>query len=249
MAVRLQLFGSPTIECDGAPVALPFERRSQLVVLLALRRAWVGRAELAAMLWPDQAPKLAFSNLRKTLFRLQGLRWGDRLEAQGGSLRFEADTDVLAFEQALREQRPADALALHRGTLLAGFDDDANEAWTGWLHFERDRLHAAWRAAALDHLNGADAAEGIGLSARLLEADPLDESALRANMALLARAGQTARARQVYREFVARLADELGIAPGPELQALHNALGKAAGASVSVAGRDGTVIALATSSA
>ena len=244
MSVRLQLLGTPAIECDGISTALPFERRGQLVALLALRRSWVARTELAAMLWPDQEAKLAFSNLRKSLFRLQSLPWGGHLESQGGSLRFLADTDVLEFEEALREQRPADALAIHRGALLAGFDDDANEAWTGWLQFERSRLHAAWRGAALAHLAAdGDTTAGIDLSARLLESDPLDEGALRAHMMLLARAGQTGRARQVYRKFAAQLADELGIEPGAELQALSESLNKAAAASpVALSGRKpGTV--------
>jgi len=35
---RLQLFGAPRIERGGKAAALPFERRSQLVALLALRR-------------------------------------------------------------------------------------------------------------------------------------------------------------------------------------------------------------------
>lgn len=237
MPVRLQLLGTPAIDCDGTSMALPFERRGQLVALLALRRAWVARTELAAMLWPDQEAKLAFSNLRKSLFRLQSLPWGRYLESQGGSLRFVADTDVLAFEQALREQRVADALALHKGALLAGFEDDANEAWTGWLQFERNRLHAAWRGAALAHLaTEVDSVAGIELSSRLLEADPLDEGALRAHMTFLARADQTGRARQVYRQFVAQLGDQLGIEPGAELQALSETLGKTAGGSVAAAG-------------
>src|SRR6187402_3209244 len=131
MPTRLQLFGAPTLEHEGGPpLALPFERRSQLLVLLALRRGWVGRAELAALLWPDQIPKLAYTNLRKTLFRLQTMLWGVQLESQGGALRFDTDTDVADFEAALRGARVDDALALRRGELLAGFDDDANEAWS-----------------------------------------------------------------------------------------------------------------------
>lgn len=229
MPVSFHLFGTPTIDLgDGTPpIALPFERRSQLIVLLAAKRAWVGRAELAATLWPEQADKLAFTNLRKTLFRLQGLAWGAVVEAQGQSLRVDAANDVQAFDLALREQRIAEALALYRGPLLAGFDDDANEAWAGWLRFERNRLQTAWRTAALGHLGreDADAHEGIALSARLLEADPLDEAALRHHLTLLARSGQAARARQAWRAFAERLRDELGLAPGAELRALHDALG------------------------
>jgi predicted ATPase/DNA-binding SARP family transcriptional activator len=227
MPVALQLFGAPTIELgDGTPpIALPFERRSQLIVLLALRRAWVGRAELAALLWPDQADKLAFTNMRKTLFRLQGLAWGASLETQGPSLRVQAHTDVHDFEQALADQRRGDALVLYRGPLLAGFDDDANEAWTGWLRFERERVRAAWRAAALDSLAAdPEPAAALALAARLLEADPLDEAALQAQVSAYATSGQLARARQAWSDFAQRLRSELGIEPGAELQALWDAL-------------------------
>ena len=135
---------------------------------------------------------------------------------------------MFAFESALREQRIAEALPLRRGELLAGFDDDQSEAWSSWLNFERDRLRVAWRDAALNLLAGdIDAAEGIDLSTRLLDADPLDEAALRAHMSWLARGGQSARARQAYHEFVRRLADDLGLAPGAELRALHDSLGMA----------------------
>ena len=226
MTLRLFLFGSPTVEYGGESVALPFERRNQLLVFLALKRSWIGRAELATMFWPDQQSKLAYANLRKILFRLQSLRWASSIESQGAALRFEAETDVFAFESALREQRIAEALSIRRGEFLAGFDDDQSEAWSSWLNFERDRLRLAWRDAALNRLTAEiDAAEGIDLSKRLLDVDPLDEAALRAHMSWLARSGQSARARQAYHQFVGRLAEDLGLAPGAELRALHDSLG------------------------
>src|SRR5688572_12620514 len=98
MTVRLQLFGSPRIECGGEAFALPFERRNQVLVLAALKRSWVGRAELAAMLWPDQPAKLAYANVRKTLFRLKSLPWAESIELQGSAVRFKARTDVFEFE-------------------------------------------------------------------------------------------------------------------------------------------------------
>ncbi|MFO1315534.1 MAG: tetratricopeptide repeat protein [Burkholderiales bacterium] len=233
MAIRLQLFGAPTVAIDGVSLVLPFERRSQLLVLLALKRTWVGRAELGAMFWPEQADKLAYANLRKTLFRMQSVPWGRCVEAEGGAVRVDAATDVGEFESALAAGRAADALALRTGELLAGFDDATSDAWQGWLGFERDRLRAAWRGAALARLGAElDPAEGIELSARLLESDPLDEAGLRAHMAWLARAGQGARARQAYQAFAGRLATDLGLAPGAELKALHDGLGTAAVAAV-----------------
>jgi len=137
---RLILFGPPQVEYDGAGSTLAFERRSQLLVFLALKRSWVGRAELAALFWPELEARLAYTNLRKVLFRFQSFPWGERLERQGGATRLDAQTDVHAFELALREQRVEDALAMRRGELLAGFDDGQSDAWSHWLSFERDRL-------------------------------------------------------------------------------------------------------------
>jgi DNA-binding SARP family transcriptional activator len=114
---------------------------------------------------------------------------------------------------------------MRRGELLAGFEDDQSEPWSSWLNFERDRLRLAWRDAALARIaTDIDTAEAIELSTRLLEADPLDEIALRAHMACLTRGGMSAQARQAYRDFADRLA-EISACSGAELRALHDSLG------------------------
>ncbi|MBX3637681.1 MAG: tetratricopeptide repeat protein [Rubrivivax sp.] len=222
---RLRLFGAPEIvtTAQGSPggLALPFERRTQVLVHLALRRSWVTRAELAVLLWPEQA----YANLRKTLFRLQSQAWGQGVETQGAALRLRAETDVDDFETALREQRLPDALALGQAELLVGFDDGRSEAWTGWLSQERARLRAAWRGAVLQHLrSGLAQDQAVEWSARLLAADPLDEVALRLHMQWLADSGQVPLARRAYRDFADRLRQDLGLTPGAETAALDTRL-------------------------
>jgi predicted ATPase/DNA-binding SARP family transcriptional activator len=225
MTARLALLGVPTLEHEGRSWALPFERRSQLLALLALRGGWVARSEVAALLWPETTHKQADTNLRKTLFRLNGLPWEGRVLQQGSALAFDGETDVAAFEAALRDERLDDAVRQHRGRLLDAFDDDANEAWTTWLRYERERLQAAWRAAALAWLAGDVAAPAaLALSARLLEADPLDEAVLRVHVGWLQRSGQAAAARSACERFAERLAQELGLEPGAELRALRRSL-------------------------
>lgn len=229
MPIRLTLFGAPAVAMPGRSVALPMERRGQLLAYLAFKRGWVSRAELSALLWPELPSGAAYANLRKTLHRLQQVDWAPALEAQAGALRVAVSTDVAGFEEALAAQRLHDAVALRQGELLAGFDDDASPAWSAWLAFERNRLREAWRDAALRHLAAGpiEPAAAIALATQLLEADPLDEAAVRAQLTWLARSGQTARARQLYREFTARLQAELELAPSAELKALHDALGSA----------------------
>jgi predicted ATPase/DNA-binding SARP family transcriptional activator len=224
--VRFKLLGAPTVEFDGRALALPFERRSQLVVLLALRRQWVPRAEVAALLWPELNDKQAFANLRKTLFRLPLLPWAQVVQSEPAALRADVPTDVAAFESALQAGSVAAALAAYEGELLAGFDDGHSEGWTRWLGFERDRLRAAWRNAALGCLDAGalDSATAMALTAQLLASDPLDEAALQHQVTMLARAGQGAAARTAYRQFVDRLQADLGLEPGAALRALHDSL-------------------------
>ncbi len=228
-AVSLGLFGPPALQRGGLRITLPCERRTQLLAWLALRGDWVPRAEAAALLWPELSSTQAHANLRKTLFRLPGLPDLPRavsVETQGPALRLRLPTDVAAFEAALRQGRDAEALMQMRGELLAGWDGGAgSEAWARWLSFERQRLQAAWRAAALRELGRAEAAApALALAARLLEQDPLDEAALQAQLQWLARDGRSAAARAAYRGFAQKLARELGVEPGAALRAAHDAL-------------------------
>jgi predicted ATPase/DNA-binding SARP family transcriptional activator len=225
-ALRLRLLGAPTAEWPGREQPLPLDRRSQLLALLALRRGWVARSEAAALLWPEQPARLANANLRKTLFRLAAWGWAPAVEVDGLALRCEPATDVLAFDAALAAGRLDEALALYRGPLLAGFDDGQAEAWTRWLEFERERLRLGWRGAALQRLADAsfDPAAAVSLSARLLDDDPLDETACAAHLRALLRDGQVAAARAAWRRYGERLAQELGVEPGVELRALHDSL-------------------------
>ena len=225
MPARLHLFGSPTIDLGGGPVALPFERRSQLLVYLALKRAWVGRAELAAIFWPEQSQKLAFANLRKTLFRLQSVPWGRPIELEGQTARARRS-------QRRRRVRGGAARRPHRRGAASLRRRPARR-----LRRRRQRSldqlarlrarPAARRLARRGPATAAgeiDATEAVALTGRLLEADPLDEAALRLHLQALAQSGQGGRARQAYRAFVARLQDDLGLPPGTELQALHDSL-------------------------
>lgn len=226
---RLLLLGTPTLTRGEQAWVLPLERRSQLLVLLALAGAWVSRREVAAALWPEVPGAQASTHLRKTLFRLPSVPWGDCVRAEGGALRFDGETDVAAFEAALRASRIDEALALWRGEPLAGFDGDSQPLWSERLQHERERLRWAWRGAALAWLQAeVPAPAAVALSARLLETDPWDEAALQQHLRWLRRCGQHDAARQVHARFVERVRAELGVAPSAELMALADGGGTVA---------------------
>lgn len=228
VTTRLTLFGPPHIQQGGRLMTLPFERRSQLIVWLAIKGAWAPRHELVALLYPTHEGKLAYANLRKIVHRTHATPWSRALQAQGQALRFAAGSDLADFQAALAAGRIAEAVALRSGPFLAGFDDDANPAWTDWLQFERERLRLAWRAAALQLLSaGMEAPAAVDLSARLLAEDELDESALAAHLQGLAGSGQLAAAHQAFERHAQRLKLELGLEPSSALLALRAGLARA----------------------
>jgi predicted ATPase/DNA-binding SARP family transcriptional activator len=222
---QLRLFGVPTLFRAGTGHALPMERRSQLLVWLALHGGWAPRSQAAALLWPGVEDRLALANLRKTLHRLATLPWGACVRGEGGALRFEGQTDLAGFDAALRDHRHADALALASGPLLQGFDDPANEAWTAWLGFERDSRRAAWRGAALAALAaGMPPPAAVALAAQLLDSDPHDDAALREQVRALVASHQRDAALHAIDRFAQRLHDELGVAPDAALRTLRASL-------------------------
>lgn len=215
MSTYLTLLGRPQVAHGDLRSALPAERRGQLLALLALRRDWFARAELAALLWPGQRSELAATNLRKALHFARALPWAGALETQPGLVRFAVATDVHDIESAHREGRIGDALERCGGALLDGMDDLSNPAWTDWLDAERAQHARRWheltrrRLAQLDSEPHAAAA----LALRLLEADPLDEDAVVALLTAQRELGRFDEQREAYRSFALRLEEELGIEP------------------------------------
>jgi DNA-binding SARP family transcriptional activator/tetratricopeptide (TPR) repeat protein len=115
----------------------------------------------------------------------------------------------------------AAALAMWRGVPLA----DAAPA--GWAAAEVDRL-ADLRLDALEDLCAlrlrlGDPGADVEIS-RLLAANPLRERLIGLQMRVLYRAGRQTDALAAYRQARRRLAEELGVEPGPELVRLHTAL-------------------------
>ena len=222
MPTCLTLLGRPQIEHEGLRLALPGERRGQLLALLALRRGWVARSELAALLWPGHRSELAATNLRKALHFARALPWTGSLETQPGLVRFRVATDVHAVEAAHREGRIADALQRCRGLLLDGMDDASNPAWTDWLDAERAQHARRWHELTRIRLTQLQSEPGAAaaLARRLLDVDPLDEDAVVALLTAQSELGQVDAQRQAYRSFAVRLDEELGIEPSLRVRRL-----------------------------
>ncbi|MCC7457328.1 MAG: tetratricopeptide repeat protein [Nitrospira sp.] len=217
----LHLYGAPQLHAPGAPSFAP-ERRFQLLAVLAVQSGqWVPRDELAALLWPQRANADARRNLRHVVFKVRAMPGVEALEVSEQALRWPVATDLQRFEQALRDARPLDAVVCRRGRLLAGIDDPDNPALDEWLTAQRAQLDARWQQAAHAALAASATPEQrIDLAQRLLELDPLDETAISAQLEAELALGHANAAQRHYRDYALRLAGELGVEPSRRLRDL-----------------------------
>jgi DNA-binding SARP family transcriptional activator/predicted ATPase len=216
----LCLLTAPTLRTGESSVALRPERRCQLLVLLGLRSGqWVERDRIALVFWPAHPLAEARRNLRKVIFRAREVPGAEALRVNDRALCWSVATDVQAFEQALRERRHDEAVAMLDGTPMDGLDDTSDTAWTDWLNAERTRLTAAWQDAARALLgHSTDETHRLSLAQRLLATDPLDESAMAVVIDTALAHGSEADARRAYQGYAQRLASELGIEPSNALR-------------------------------
>ena len=116
--------------------------------------------------------------------------------------------------------RLTQAMTLVRGPFLDGFSLPDCPAFDDWLLLQRERLHlqiiAALEQLAASHERSGQLPEAKRFIRRLLEYDPLSESAYRQLMRLLAGADQRSAALDAYETCRRVLATELGLAPAVE---------------------------------
>ena len=130
--------------------------------------------------------------------------------------------DVAEFERCAAQRRQRDARTLWRGNLLEGVWFTHAPNFEQWLEAERRRLLETMRRA-LHGLLVTSRSEGDWEGMRsvadaLLDLDGLDETAMLAQLSALTLLGDRTLALRRFVEFEARLKDELGAEPGPEMR-------------------------------
>ena len=161
----------------------------------------------------------ARASLRSALWELRRALGDDEaLVAGRDRIALRCETDLAAFDAFVAAGRLEEAVALHRGPLLADLDDD-------WVLEARDE-HAERLGAALARLAAAAdrPADAVGWARRRLALDPLDEDAARDLMRRLADAGDRPGALAAYDRLSDRLRSALGLAPSAETRALAAAV-------------------------
>jgi predicted ATPase/DNA-binding SARP family transcriptional activator len=222
------MFGPLTVLVGGKPLPRLRSRKGNwLLALLALRPGQaVDRRWLAGCLWPDAPEAQAYASLRQSLADLRRALGDmeDRLEAPTAyTLRLDmagVDLDVREFDLlAARSDTEAleTAVALYRGPLLEG----CTEEWVPAEREPRTQVYLNTLEALADRLRTQDPERAHGYLRRIVQQDPLRESAQRALMRSLAETGQLSEATQVYRDLRLYLRREMNADPDPATAALY----------------------------
>lgn len=217
---QVRLTGMPFVAAGGRRYQPPPSKRTALLYYLAYQGVWVPRGELLYLFYPDVDEPSGRAALRPLLSRVRHLEHVDDLDVEPSRVRWQAETDVAAFREALRAARPDRAVEHYHGDLLAAFDLPGSPAFETWLQLERHELRREWRraslalAARLAREERHD--EAAGILEALQRADALDEDVLRWRLGVLARAGRRREALDAYDAFAEALAREVEGVPETE---------------------------------
>ncbi|KOX03229.1 AfsR/SARP family transcriptional regulator [Micromonospora profundi] len=237
--VRFAVLGPVEVWRGGQPVD-PGSRQQRLILALLLARAGqpVGLADFVALLWDERPPRSAANIVHLYLGRLRRLfepglrprasgRWLVS-DASGYRIVVDADgLDLLTFRRLAQRARAADdpaqalaayveALELSRGP-CAGAPELISRPIAEFEAVDNEYADLVREATDLALSAGAGRAV-LPMLRRVAQERPLDEAVQARLLLTLAAVGQQAEAVALYQELRGRLADDLGIDPGREIQ-------------------------------
>lgn len=222
------------------------QERAFLALLLARAGQPVAVSEILDVLWGAEPPRSAVNVVRRHVGSLRRLlepglparAEGRRLVRDAGGYRLVTDGDgadlprfrtLWEAARAGADTAPAhavelltEALSLWHGPMGEGIPSPAR-SHPVFAGVERERLAAAGELAETA-LRAGLPERALPQLRRVAADHPLDEPVHARLLRLLAASGHRTEALAVYETVRARLAEELGIDPGPELRDAHDAL-------------------------
>ena len=233
--VRIRLFGG--VQALRGDVALPIggrQERTLLALLVVHRRQPLTGERLVDLLWPDDPPATAAKAVQVYVSRLRAAIGPDVIERDGNAYRLTdaVDIETDAFEELVQDglDAAADDPLVALEMLVAALRGANGEPFADALVVESIRTAAAgllerrWQArtAWIDLLVRLGRVDRVltALPAFVAE-DPLREDLWAAWIRALSLEGRYAEALATFEAARTTLHDELGVPPGPALEALH----------------------------
>jgi DNA-binding SARP family transcriptional activator len=245
---RIQLCGRFVVDIDGSRIedTLPGRRGRVLFAYLVLNRGrQLPRDELLMAGWGEDAAAEARNALSVLLSKLRHGLGADHLRGRPEVELLLPPATFVDVEAALEGAHRAESciaegrwaqawgpagVAYHVATrpFLTGLDAPWIDPWRRRLEEVRLRGLECFAAAGLG-LGGPALAQAEERARMLTELAPYRETGHRILMEALARRGNVAEALRAYERLRILLREELGIAPSPTVQAVHQRLLQSAG--------------------
>jgi DNA-binding SARP family transcriptional activator/predicted negative regulator of RcsB-dependent stress response len=234
--IKLSFLGPATFSRRGQPVDLQSAKAVALLAYLAVTRTAHTREHVFDLLWPDSLPEAARKNLRNTLWALRKALGDDLLQTEADRLALAPAVwvDLHTFEAMLSgNNAPAPhtlqpTLDLYRTALLDGLALADTPDFEIWLATERERYGLLYlrglELLAQAYRQRQQWPQMAGAARRALAHDNLQEPMYRVLMEAHARLGERAEALRQYDRLRATLAQELGVDPLPQTEALRAAI-------------------------
>lgn len=232
--LSIYLLGAAHITEAEQPVAIARRKSRALLYYLAAHPTPLARDHLLAFFWPDAERQSAQQNLRTTLYGLRKIL-GDRVQVNDDTLALTNDVfvDLRTFATHLARSNADLAalqatLALYQGDFLSDFTLPDLPEFDDWAAVTREtyRRLAVSGFTRLSQLYEAQQAYHSALDTldRALALEPLQEDVQRNALRLQYLAGDRAGVIRRYASLRALLADEMGVPPMEETQALYDAI-------------------------
>lgn len=229
LTVRVWLLGTWRVLLDGTPLDLPAgQPRTLFIYLLLQPNAQAPRSATAEHLWHDVADDRKRRYLTDALYRLRRVLPPSLIVADAESVALDLTHTWWVDVWEVRRAAASPDAAGRKRCLELGAGDLVPDLVDAWITPHRQHLHQlfiqAAMAAAGEALRAGDLTDAESSYRRVLQADPLQEDALRGLMQTLSRRGRIAAALEEYDRFVDLLDIELGAPPSAETRELANHL-------------------------
>ena len=242
--LRVRLLGPLDVTVGGTATGPEGSHRRALFAILAVRaNEAVSVDELVDGLWGDRPPRSATGVVQTYVstwrHALAGAAGGNHIVTLDKAYRLDLDedeSDLLSFLRLADEGRdlaaagrPDDArstleraLGLRRGPVLAGLSGRPfHTTAVGPIEDRLDRAVEDWAELVLRNGTDDDLSAVVAALQRLRAAQPWRERSTELLMWALFRQARQRDALAAYEQTRRRLADDLGVDPGPALREMH----------------------------
>jgi len=230
--IELETLGTPSIRRDGEELhdLAGHKQKVALLSYLAIEGP-VSRENLVTLFWPDNTEQKARQLLSSSLYLVKKAVGENVIRVVGDSVELEpakVHTDVDALVGANEAHRWGEIVRLYRGPFLQGFylpDARGFEEWQSrtraWIGSIARR---AFAHAVATHVEQADPKGALDIAGDWAGAEPLEDEAQHALIALLAMSGDRSGALAQFEAYSARLSAELQLQPLEPTVALVEAI-------------------------